>query len=48
MQRANVNVRSDDKLSEDRHSFAELLTPPPARGTKEYDQANPSPCEALQ
>ncbi len=32
MQRANVNARSDDASSENRQSFAEVLSPSPALG----------------
>ncbi len=47
MQRANVNARSDDAASEYKQSFAEVISPPPSPGSKEFNKANPMLSDTL-
>ncbi len=43
----NVNARPGDASSDDRQSFAEVLSPPPARGTAQFNLVNPTLSDAL-
>ncbi len=47
LRRANVNAWTDDISSNDRQSFGEALSPPPAPASAEYNKANPMPDDAL-